>query len=193
MLCNLPCWQVYVLILLAVCGSWKWQQKGDQRWQRNQGEGRSKPSHQSSEFSKSIWACQIQTAILLLPAVSNGNNLSSSLLPFKCGFSINYIMCFQKDPISSFWAFIFCHAPLLCFPPAPSFFSSVSSVLKSTLIFSLCIFAWNNMCMSEYVHFMFVLSCNNIHLFTQAPVNRVLPSNTFPVDTHNFKCIFFLS
>ena len=86
MLCTLHHRQGYILILLYVCGSWKWQQKGDQRWQRNQGEGRSKSSHQRGEFSKLIWSCQIQTAALLLPAVTTGNDLSSSRLPFKCGF-----------------------------------------------------------------------------------------------------------
>lgn len=63
--CNLAHKQAQQLNLLHVCDSCKWQQKRDQAWEKNYGheeEGKSKSSHQRGEFSKWIWACQIQTA-----------------------------------------------------------------------------------------------------------------------------------
>lgn len=85
-------------------------------------------------------------------------------------------------------------------PPTPSSLHRLllSSVyfasFLSTLIFlhKICIIF---LCIYICIMFSTVLCLSFNHfnlLFTQKPVNRALPPNTFPVDTHNFKCIFLV-
>lgn len=89
-------------------------------------------------------------------AISSSSYYTSSRLSFKCLFSINYLICFHNNPISSFHVSL--SIPLILSPASVSF--ALSSVWESILIslLQLLFILYVLETISVFIHFLTVCS-----------------------------------